>query len=348
LIVKGDDLVVGTHGRSLWILDDLQPVREWATAIRSDVHLFPVADAIRWRLGEGAYGARAASFSNPPRGASIYYFLKEKPTGEVRIEILDAEGTNVRTLSSIPREPDNSDDNEDPEDLKKEALSIEPGVHRAVWDLAWQGATTIKGGKIDTGDPLEGPRAVPGPYTVRLTVDGKSQNSPLRVLADPRGGAPQPQLDAQLAHALRVRNDVSKLTGLVNDLRSVKDQLRARAKALEVRKSEAGIADLLKNSDAIIKKADALEDRLHNSTAEVVYDILAMRGGTRLYSRLAPLQMWAIEAEGPPTTGMIQVLEAQERELADLESETRSFIEEEVGTVNDAAARLGLAYVVVK
>jgi photosystem II stability/assembly factor-like uncharacterized protein len=348
LVVKGDDLVVGTHGRSLWILDDLQPVRDWATATRSDVHLFPVADAIRWRLGEGAYGARAASFSNPPRGASIYYFLKEKPTGEVRIEILDAEGTNVRTLSSIPREPDNSDDNEDPEDLKKEALSTEPGVHRAVWDLAWQGATTIKGGKIDTGDPLEGPRAVPGPYTVRLTVDGKSQNSPLRVLADPRGGAPQPQLDAQLAHALRVRNDVSKLTGLVNDLRSVKDQLRARAKALEVRKSEAGIADLLKNSDAIIKKADALEDRLHNSTAEVVYDILAMRGGTRLYSRLAPLQMWAIEAEGPPTSGMIQVLEAQERELADLESETRSFIEEEVGTVNDAAARLGLSYVVVK
>jgi photosystem II stability/assembly factor-like uncharacterized protein len=349
LVVKGDNLVVGTHGRSIWILDDLQPVRELSAAVASsDVHLFPVADAIRWRRGEGAYGTRTASFSNPPRGASIYYFLKEKPKGEVRIEILDTQGTTVRTLSSVPREPDNSDDNEDPEDLKKAALSTDPGVHRAVWDLAWQGATKIKGAKIDTGDPIEGPRAVPGPYTVRLTVDGKTKNSPLRIVADPRGTTSQSDLEAQLAHALRVRNDVSKLTELVNALRSVKDQLRARARALEVRKSESGVSDLLKASDEVVKKADALENTLHNPTAEVVYDILAMRGGTRLYSRLAPLQMWAVEAQGPPTVGMTQVLEAQEKELAELERQTRNFIEEEVGTLNDAATRLGLAFVVVK
>ena len=349
LVVKGDNLVVGTHGRSIWILDDLQPVRELSAAVASsDVHLFPVADAIRWRRGEGAYGTRTASFSNPPRGASIYYFLKEKPKGEVRIEILDTQGTTVRTLSSVPREPDNSDDNEDPEDLKKAALSTDPGVHRAVWDLAWQGATKIKGAKIDTGDPIEGPRAVPGPYTVRLTVDGKTKNSPLRIVADPRGTTSQSDLEAQLAHALRVRNDVSKLTELVNALRSVKDQLRARARALEVRKSESGVSDLLKASDEVVKKADALENTLHNPTAEVVYDILAMRGGTRLYSRLAPLQMWAAEAQGPPTAGMTQVLEAQEKELAELERQTRNFIEEEVGTLNDAATRLGLAFVVVK
>jgi photosystem II stability/assembly factor-like uncharacterized protein len=349
LVVKGDDLVVGTHGRSIWILDDLQPMRELSAAVTSsDVHLFPVADAVRWRRGEGAYGTRTASFSNPPRGASIYYFLKEKPKGEVRIDILDTQGTTVRTLSSIPREPDNSDDNEDPEDLKKLALSTDPGVHRAVWDLAWQGATKIKGAKIDTGDPIEGPRAVPGPYTVRLTVDGKTKNSPLRIVADPRGTTSQSELEAQLTHALRVRNDVSKLTELVNALRSVKDQLGSRARALEVRKSETGIAELLKASDEVVKKADALENKLHNPTAEVVYDILAMRGGTRLYSRLAPLQMWAVEAQGPPTAGMTQVLEAQEKELAELERETRNFIEEEVGTLNEAATRLGLAFVVVK
>jgi hypothetical protein len=169
------------------------------------------------------------------------------------------------------------------------------------------------------------------------------------VVADPRGGgASQAELEAQLAHALRVRNGVSKLTALVNDLRSVKDQLRSRARALELRKSEPGMADLLKTSDDIIKKADALEDRLHNPTAEVVYDILAMRGGTRLYSRLVPLQMWAVEGEGPPSTGMTQVLEVQEQELAALERETRDFIEEEVGTLNAAAARLGLSFVVVK
>ena len=349
LVVKGNDLVVGTHGRSIWILDDLQPVRELDAAPPAwDVHLYPVADAVRWRVGGSAYGSRLASFPNPPRGASIYYFLKDKPKGEVKIEILDSKGTLVRTLSSIPREPDNSDDNEDPEDLKKEALTVEPGVQRAVWDLDWQGATKIRGGKIDTGDPTEGPRAVPGSYTVRLTVDGNTQTSPVRVVADPRGSTSQAELEAQLAHALRVRDDVSKLTGLVNDVRSVRDQLRARAKALEPRKSEAGVTGLLKASDDVAKKAELLEEKLHNPTAEVVYDILAMRGGTRLYSRLAPLQMWAVEAEGPPTSGMLQVLEGQEKELAALQREIRDFIEEEVGTLNAAAARLGLSFVVVK
>src|SRR5262249_10298880 len=151
---------------------------------------------------------------------------------------------------------------------------------------------------------------------------------------DPRGDSSQAVLDAQLALALRVRDDVSKLSSLVNDLRSVKEQLKARAKSLEPRKAEAGGSELLKASEDILRKAEALEDKLHNPTAEVVYDILAMKGGTRLYSRLAPMQMWAIDAEGQPTQGMQQVLDTQEKELSNLELETRNFIEEEVGTLN--------------
>jgi len=124
--------------------------------------------------------------------------------------------------------------------------------------------------------------------------------------------------------------------------------LKSRAKALEPRKEESGVTELLKASDEVVRKADALEDKLHNPTAEVVYDILAMRGGTRLYSRLAPLQMWAVEGDGPPTAGMLQVLEAQEKELVDLDRETRNFIEEEVGTLNATAVKLGLSFVIVK
>ena len=145
-----------------------------------------------------------------------------------------------------------------------------------------------------------------------------------------------------------MRDDVSKLTGLVNDLRSIKVQLKTRADALEPRRGDPQIAELLNSSDAIVKKADALEDKLHNPTAQVVYDILAMRGGTRLYSRLAPLQGWASDAQGAPTSGMTQVLTAQEKELADLERETRNFLEEEVGTLNAAAAKLGLSFITVK
>jgi photosystem II stability/assembly factor-like uncharacterized protein len=348
LVVKGDNLVLATHGRSIWILDDLQPVRSMdARVLDSSVHLFPAADAVRWRIGDGPWGSRYGRFANPPIGASIYYFLKNKPKGELKIEILDARDRLVRTLSSIPREPDMSSEYDLAEDFKKKALSVEPGVQRAVWDLAWEGATKIKGGKIDTGDPASGPRAVPGSYTVRLTADGQTLTSPLKIVPDPEGTTSQADLESQLTFALRVRDDVSKLTGLVNQLRTVREQLQARAKALDSRKSDQSVSALLTASQEAVRKADLIEAKFHNPSADVVYDILAMRGGTKLYSRLAPLQMWSIESEGLPTTGMTQVLEAQEKELAELETEARALLTGDIVSINAQAAKLGLAFVIV-
>ncbi|MEO5894254.1 MAG: hypothetical protein ABIS06_00955, partial [Vicinamibacterales bacterium] len=347
LVVKGDDLVVGTHGRSVWILDDLQPVREMTdTMAAKDVALLTSPDATRWRRGDGNWASKYGSFANPPRGASIYYYLKEKPKGDLKIEILDTANRVVRTLSSVLRESDKSDDDDDAEDLKKAALSTSEGLHRAEWDLAWEGAKKIRGGKIDTGDPARGPIAAPGPYTVRLTVGGKTQTTPLKVVADPRGTVSQADLDAQLAFALRVRDDISKLSGLVASIRSVKEQLTARAKALEPRKAEPAVGELLKVSDQVIKNIDALEDRMHNPKAEVTYDILAERGGARLYSRLSPLQMWSLEGDGLPTRGMQQVLTDQEKELAQFERETDAFIEKDVFNINALAAKLRLGFVI--
>ena len=241
-----------------------------------------------------------------------------------------------------------SDDNEDPEDFKKEALPRAAGVQRAVWNLRYEGAHKIKGGRIDTGDPIEGPRVPPGTYTVRLSAGGKTQTAPVKVLVDPRGDVSQQDLEAQAAFATRVRDDISRVTDLVNQIRSVRDQLKARNIALELHKSDAGITDLIKSSEAAIKNADVLEDKLHNPTAEVVYDILAMRGGTRLYSRLSPLQMWSVEAAGAPTAGMTQVLAEQEQELAALERDTKQFLSTDVASINQRASQLGLAYVILK
>ena len=147
---------------------------------------------------------------------------------------------------------------------------------------------------------------------------------------------------------MRVRDDISRLTDLVNQLRSVQEQLKARNTALEARKSDSGVADLIKDADAAIKKAFAIEDKLHNPTAEVVYDILAMRGGARLYSRLSPLQMWALESNGTPTAGMTQVLVEQEKELAALEAEAAQFLSGDVANINQRATQLNLPFVIMK
>jgi hypothetical protein len=254
----------------------------------------------------------------------------------------------VRTLSSTPPEPMGSDDNEDPDDFKNQALPRGAGVQRAVWDLTHEGARKIKNAKIDTGDPTNGPRAVPGTYTVRLTAGGKTLTAPLKIVPDPRGDLSQTELEAQATFALRVRDDISKLTDLVNQLKSVQEQLKSRNAALESRKGDGDVADLIGQSNAAIKTAFAIEDKFHNPTAEVLYDILAMRGGARLYSRLSPLQMWAVEASGPPTAGMQAVLTEQEKELAAIEAEMKAFLAGDVAKLNQRAAQLGLGYVIVK
>ena len=348
LQVKDNSLVVATHGRSIWILDDLQPVREYNDRVAADsLSLFAPADAVRWRYGSSNWGTRGG-FPNPPKGASIYYSLKTEEKGELKLEILDSRNRLVRTLSSTPPEPMGSDDNEDPEDYKGKALPRGAGVQRAIWDLAYEGARKIKNAKIDTGDPANGPRVPPGTYTVRLTAGGKTLTAPLKVLPDPRGDAPQADIEAQTAFALRVRDDISKLTDLVNQMKSVQDQLKARNSVLEARKSDGDVADFIGQSNAAIKKAFEIEDKLHNPTAEVVYDILAMRGGARLYSRLSPLQMWAEEATGVPTAGMTQVLEAQEKELAALEADTKQFLANDIAKLNQRAAQMNLTHVIIK
>lgn len=347
LAVKGDDLVVGTHGRSIYVLDDLQPLRETsASVLGADVHLFTVPDVIRWRTGDGNWASDYGSFPNPPRGASIYYFLKEKQKGAVTIEILDRSSRVVKTLSSTPRESDKSGDEDDAEDLKKAALPVDTGVHRAVWDLTWEGAKKIRGAKIDTGDPIEGPRAVPGDYTVRLTAAGKTLTAPLRVAGDPRSAVPQADLEAQLAFSLGVRDTITRVADMVQALRSVKEQLTARAKALERRKSEAAVADLVKAGDIIVEKIASLEAKLHNPKAEVTYDILAERGGARLYSRLSPLQMWSGEGQGAPTAGMQQVLAEMEKELSPLERDAQALLSKDVADINARAKTLGLEFVI--
>ena len=141
LVVKGDDLVLATHGRSLWVLDNIQPLRDYDAKVASEAaYLFAPADAIRWRYGSGAWGTNGG-LPNPPHGAVIDYSLKDEDKNEIKIEILDAEGQVVRTLSSTAEQPMGSDDNEDPNDFKDKALPRAAGVQRAVWNLRTRAPT---------------------------------------------------------------------------------------------------------------------------------------------------------------------------------------------------------------
>jgi len=311
--------------------------------VASAFHLFPVADTIEWRYF--AAGPEPGAGQNPPPGAEIHYYLKEKPKGDVTIEVVDAEGRSVRTLTSQPKVLDASYEWEVEEaetDPKKPDLEVEPGVHRAVWDLRWAGAEKIPGAKLDAGEPKVGPFVLPGTYTLKLTVGGQTTSVPLVVKQDPRVTVPTSALAEQVSFALSVRDDITKLTRMVVRIRQVAAQARARADLL---KPDEKLAVVMKASTDLAAKCDALEGRLHNPKAEVVYDILAQRGGTRLYSRISPLLTWAIEGDGAPTEGMRQVYAEQQKELRAGEADYKSLIDTDLAAVNRLAASLGQAFI---
>lgn len=345
LVVKDDDLVVGTHGRSIWILDDLTPLREWSRDVEAKAaHLFTARPAVRWRYdGEVSSQVKAAG-QNPPAGAVFHYWLRDEAKGDVVLEILDEKGGVVRKLTSRKVEPDTPPDDPDPgwDEGEKKPLPKAAGLQRAVWDLRHEGATPIKPAKIDSGDPAEGPMALPGTYTVRLTVDGQSYTTPAEVRLDPRVTVPRADLEEQMAFALTLRDDLDRLSGIVRDLRSVREQVRSRTAAV---KDRPGAAPLVEAADALVAKCDALEERLHNPKAEISYDILAMPGGAKLYSRLAPLYSWAHDGDGRPTQGMREVHAELRKELDALAAGWRAIVETDVPALNAKARELAPGFV---
>ncbi|HEV8628969.1 MAG TPA: glycosyl hydrolase, partial [Thermoanaerobaculia bacterium] len=290
LAVHGDDLVVGTIGRSLWVLDDLGPVRQWSAAIAKEaLRLFPPRQVVAWHVASAPFGSDWGSASNPPAGAGFTYWLKAKPKGKLTLDVLDAQGKVVRTLSSElepspigPEHPDWS-----PTAKPEPDLDAEPGLHRAEWDLALAGAPYIPKAMVDTGDPHAGPTALPGDYTLRLTADGQTATQPLRVLPDPRVTTPRADQEVQHAFLLLLRDRMSEIARMVESIRSVRGQLEARATQLADRQDAA---DLVTAGKELVAKLTAVEKVLHNPEAEVTYDILAGRdGGTQLHSRYAGL-----------------------------------------------------------
>jgi hypothetical protein len=335
LAVKGDSLVLGTHGRSAWILDDLPVVREMSeTATAKDMHLFSAPDSVRW-IWHGGPRHTGRVGQNPVQGAPLYYWLKDEPkgpNGDVTLEIFDAGGTLVRKMSSNEVEVSGSSEYVEDERkfLTERMLPKKKGLQKVAWDLTWEGAELIRGGILDIGFPTVGPMAVPGTYTARLTVDGKSEATTLKLLPDPRSTVSQEALAEQLRFTLEVRDAITRLTRTAEQLRSVRRQVTARNELL---KKDPKAADLIKASEAFLKKMDGVEERLHNPKAEIAYDVLAMKGGAMLYSRLSPLFEFAKGGDGPPTQGMKNVFAAAKKDLDALDAEWKALIDTDLAAL---------------
>jgi len=233
LAVKDNDLVVATHGRSFWILDDVSPLRQASSVTAGeDFHLYQPATATRLHFPDGVDRRRPVG-DNPPKGAILYYYLKSKPMDkeEITIEISDAKGSRVRQLSNIKK----SNQEQPPEwpDLEKPAdlLPAEAGVNRFAWDFRSDSPVQIPGAFYE-GLPPRGPLVVPSTYQVKLTVNGRSQSAPLSVTIDPRiqNQVTAADLQKQIELEGRVKQDIDALHRAVNQIRGLRSNLQTLEK----------------------------------------------------------------------------------------------------------------------
>jgi photosystem II stability/assembly factor-like uncharacterized protein len=343
LVVHDNDLVLATHGRSFWILDDVSPLREFTDEIsKADVHLYTPAAAVRLHAVEDAPKPVLAG-QNPPPGAVIYYYLKDKPAKELKIELLDAAGSVIRSYSSNRFEP--LHEPLDPEDKKPEKeIKPEPGLNRFVWDLRYEDAARVPNYYLfEYGDGGRGPFALPGKYTVRLTVDGKSQTAPLDLKLDPRVQLGQQDLEKQFNLHLQIRDTLSRLYNTVNQMEDLRSQLAGLKKRLPENDSSKQVLAAASDLD---QKMVTLRDEMVQFKIRANEDSLAYP--QKLDSHLAFLAIVVSEgSDSAPTQAALEQFEKEKKQADEFQARWEALQQTEVAAFQKLAAEQNIHAVVV-
>jgi len=259
LVVHDDDVVVGTHGRSFWILDNITPLRQINNQV-VDARAYLFAPQVTYRVRRNnntdtPLPPEIPAGQNPPDGAMLDYWLKSN-SGSVKLDILDESGKLVRTFSS--------DDRPEPEDEKElvvptywlrphQPLPSDPGMHRFVWDLHFSPPDSleheypISAIYRDTPRYPLGQTALPGKYTVKLTVAGKTLSQSLVIKMDPRVKTPAEGLEQQFNLETKIVAAMHRDYLALQEVRSLRDQLRklTGAKRTDVTNSIATVESKL-------------------------------------------------------------------------------------------------------
>jgi photosystem II stability/assembly factor-like uncharacterized protein len=318
LWIHDSDLIVATHGRSFWILDDIAPLRE-ASAATNSVHLFAPASPYRIQRDTNTdtpLPPDEPAAANPPDGAIIDYYLPAA-SSRVTLEILDARGSPVRRFSNSDK-PDITE-----EELQKQLiplywvrpfrqLSTAAGMHRWVWDLHYPAPLAMRHDypiaaiPHDTPRQPLGPTVVPGGYTVRLTVDGKTSVVPLTVKMDPRVKTSAAGLQKKLQAETRLAAIMTESAQALLQGGSIRAQLEKLSAQATGSTKEA--------LEATGKKLTALLGAAPGFSGPPPTESTL----TRLNGQASTLyqQVWQVDAE--PTASQTEALSAVEKEGIDV------------------------------
>jgi photosystem II stability/assembly factor-like uncharacterized protein len=321
------DLVVATHGRGLFVLDNLTPLELASGTASAGVKLFPPLAAVRWALFN-RHPIRLASFAapNPPQGAVIDYFLDRDYDAEdgtaaaVKITITDAAGHEVRTLEAPAGH----------------------GFHRLVWNLHYDPPLPLSGEAGPRGGGFFGgfgePPVAPGQYQVTLSAGSEKQSATLQVAADPRTQAAAADFRVQTKAALEAREMVSTVNREINRIDALRQQLETLEEVLVAHQKDDAYRPLLEQALQLEEKLDALEDPIYNRAA-----IGDSKGYLHYFSRLHDRVTRLLGAIGAgyaqaPSDATLEQMAKLKKEVAASEQTFRTFVSRDLAEFNRAAA----------
>ncbi len=295
LVVKDNDLVAATHGRAFWILDDLTPLHQLADSVaRATRFLFTPRDPYRMGGGGGFGFAPSGVGANPPSGAVVFFYLKDKPdsSADVRLDFLDSRDSVIRRFSTRPKDSGDS-------------LKVRAGMNRFVWNLRHPEASKFTG-MIFWAGGTQGPVAVPGTYKVRLTAGDWSQTRGFTLKQDPRVAASPEDYQRQFDLLIRIRDRVSAANDAVKRIRDVKEALDGAATRARGLPGDAGkrIGQL---ADSIKTRLSAIEGEIYQVKNRSSQDPLNYP--IRLNNKIAALAGVVASADAAPTDQSVQVFE---------------------------------------
>ena len=300
LVVKEDDLIVATQGRSFWILDDLTPLHQMNDKIAgSDVHLYKPRQAYRMRGGRSRSAPNVGQ--NPPNGVVIHYFLKEKPEETVSLEFLEADGTLIKSFSS-----EQKNKKEEPSfgsGEGQDTVSTNTGMNRFVWNMRYPDAEKVPKSVMWAGI-LAGPTTVPGEYKVRLQAGETEQTQTFSVLNDPRLAITQADYEEQFDFLMEIRDKVTEAHKAINTLRDVREQVKSMADRVKDDESTSAITDAAKTLD---ERLTAIEEELMQTKSKSRQDPLNFP--IKDNNKLAALTGVVMSANARPTDQSYDVYE---------------------------------------
>jgi hypothetical protein len=375
LILKNNDLIVATHGRSFWVLDDITPLEQYTDSVAQDAaHLFTPEAANHTLFRGGFFRGGGNTGKNPPAGAVIDYWLKtslKKPDSEkkkegeqtssdvketaaksdskptdaeapkITLDILDASGKVIRHFPKKEEEGD-QDEGFGPPDREAGKLPAEAGLNRFVWDLNYEGASKVPHAPL-WGGSTAGPRALPGKYEVKLTVLGKSYTAPLEIKPDPRLAVTQADLEKQFTLLIKIRDKVTETDDAINQMRDLREQMSALNKRLKDDPRGKAIADAGKSLD---KKMTEVEEALIQTKAKSGQDVLNFP--IRLNNHLVALSGVVGSADSAPTHQSYEVFDMLSKQVDEQLTKWKALLSTDVKAYNDLIKQQEVPAVIVK